>query len=141
MEIVQQIYDSASHEDQHCVRFKSIHIERELRDEGLRWLVDKIYAQSRSMLTDYHNLSNLVPRLHTFVGTAPKIDRELDQKFRILLSPAQEQRDFDLWVTEAAITVPGYSIGVVFLDIDDFKRLNSEFTEAVVDRTILLVFQ
>lgn len=64
------------------------------------------------------------------------IERELEQKFRILYSLAQAQRDFDLWVSEAA-AVPAYSVGVIFLDVDDFKHLNTTFTESVVDRTLL----
>jgi diguanylate cyclase (GGDEF)-like protein len=140
VEIVQQIYDSASHEEEHCVRFSRDHIDRQMKDEALRWLVDQIYQQSRSMMIDYQDLSNLVPRLRTFVGTAPKVDRELEQKFGILFSPAQEQRDFDLWAAEAA-SASGYAIGVGFLDIDDFKRLNSAFTESIVDSAILPPFQ
>lgn len=65
-----------------------------------------------------------------------KRDRELEQKFRILYSPTQAQRDFDLWVSEAD-KVAGYSVGVVFLDVDGFKGLNTTFTESVVDRTLL----
>ena len=140
LDIVQQIYDSASHEEDKCVRFTRDHIERPMKDEGLRWLVDDIYQQSRSMLIDYHDLSNLVPRLRTFVGTAPTLNRELEQKFGILFSAAQEQRDFERWATEGAGATQ-YAIGVVFLDIDDFKRLNSAFTESIVDRSILPAFQ
>ena len=67
-----------------------------------------------------------------------RAERELEQKFRILYSPTQAQRDFDLWVSEAA-EVTNYSVGVIFLDVDDFKQLNSSFTESVVDRTLLLI--
>ena len=65
-----------------------------------------------------------------------RTERELEQKFRILYSPAQMQCDFDLWVSEAA-EVTGYSVGVIFLDVDGFKQLNTIFTESVVDRTLL----
>ena len=65
-----------------------------------------------------------------------KAEQELEQKFRILYSPAQMQRDFDLWVSEAA-KVAGYSTGVIFLDVDGFKEFNTTFTESVVDRTLL----
>lgn len=62
-------------------------------------------------------------------------ERELEQKFGILCSPRQIQRDFDQWCSEAA-GIPGYSVGVIFLDIDNFKQLNTNFTESVVDRTL-----
>lgn len=65
-----------------------------------------------------------------------RVARELEQKFKILYSLAQAQRDFDAWVSEAA-EFNGYSVGVIFLDVDDFKQLNSTFTESVVDRTLL----
>jgi GGDEF domain-containing protein len=136
VEIVQQIYDSASHEEEYCLRFKRDHIVRPMKDEELRWLGDDIYEQSKSMMIDYHDLSNLVRRLRTFVATAPKLERELEQKFGILFSAAREQRDFDLWVADSAAATD-YSIGVVFLDIDDFKKVNSTFTESIVDRDIL----
>jgi diguanylate cyclase (GGDEF)-like protein len=63
-------------------------------------------------------------------------ERELEQKFRILYSPAQMQRDFDLWVSEAAGDA-SYAVGVIFLDVDGFKQLNTDFTESVVDKTLL----
>lgn len=51
----------------------------------------------------------------------PRVERELEQKFGILYSAAQEQRDFDLWVLEAA-GIPGYSVGVIFLDVSGARR-------------------
>jgi diguanylate cyclase (GGDEF)-like protein len=92
------------------------------------------------MLTDYQDLANLVPRLRAFVGTIPKIEKELEQKFGILYSAAQESSDFDQWISEAS-EISGYTIGVIFIDIDDFKRFNTDFHETVVDRTILPEFQ
>lgn len=88
------------------------------------------------MLIDYLDLSNVRRRLLTYVGTTPKVDRELEQKFRILFSPAQERVDFDRWAAYAGDT-PHYSIGVIFVDVDNFKQLNSSFTESVIDRDIL----
>lgn len=69
-----------------------------------------------------------------------RTERELEQKFQILYSPAQMQRDFDLWVSDA-VEVVGYSVGVIFLDVDGFKQINTTFTESVVDRTLLLDLQ
>jgi diguanylate cyclase (GGDEF)-like protein len=140
VEVIRQIYESSRHEEDRCVTFKREHIIRGLKDEKLRWLVDEIYSQSRGMLIDYRDLSNIVPRLRTFVGTVARDYREFEQKFRILYSPAQAQRDFDLWVAEAD-GITGYSIGVIIIDIDDFKHLNSTWTESVVDRAILAPVQ
>lgn len=67
-------------------------------------------------------------------------ERQLEQKFRILDSPAQIQTDFDRWVSEAA-EIADYSVGVIFLDIDDFKQFNTTFTESVVDSTLFPDFQ
>lgn len=67
------------------------------------------------------------------------VGTELEQKFQILCSVPQEQRDFDRWTAEAA-DHSGDSIGAIFLDIDNFKQINSRFTETVVDRTVLPAF-
>jgi diguanylate cyclase (GGDEF)-like protein len=82
-------------------------------------------------------------RHEQLVSSAPhriSEERELEQKFRILHSPAQMQRDFDRWVSEAARIVD-YSVGVIFLDVDDFKQFNTTFTESVVDSTLFLDLQ
>ncbi len=140
VEIVQQMYSSSKYEEQVCINFKHEHIERSLKDERLRGLIDDIYGESRQMLIDCRDLSNLTPRLRTFVGTIPRIEKEFEQKFRILYSPAQEQTDFDSWVADGSRRAE-YSIGVIFLDVDDFKKLNSALTESVVDRAILVPLQ
>ena len=61
--------------------------------------------------------------------------KELEQKFKILFSQPQEQKDFDAWRDEAGDQ--RFQIGVVFIDIDDFKQLNERYTETVIDQTIL----
>ena len=71
---------------------------------------------------------------------AIKQDKEFEQKFKILYSAAQIERDFNQWRSEAD-GVSNYSIGMIFLDIDDFKRLNTAHSETVVDKTILPDFQ
>jgi diguanylate cyclase (GGDEF)-like protein len=80
----------------------------------------------------WERIRELEARQPTLAGP----ERELEQKFGILYSPAQMQRDFDLWISEAA-EVREYSAGVIFLDVDEFKQLNTTFTESVVDRTLL----
>ena len=61
--------------------------------------------------------------------------KELEQKFKILFSKAQEEDDFDAWCDEAGDQ--RFTIGVLFIDIDDFKQLNERHTEVVIDETIL----
>jgi diguanylate cyclase (GGDEF)-like protein len=72
---------------------------------------------------------------HKFIG--PK--KELEQKFKILLSEPQEQKDFNEWLHDAKEL--GYKIGVLFIDIDKFKQLNTKYTETIVDQTIMPDFQ
>ena len=140
VETVRQIYDSAVLEESRGSRFARDHVEDGLKDEGPRWLVDGIYQQSAGMLVDYHDLSNLAPRLRALAGTSSVVEVELEQKFHILRSPNQRERDFDAWTTHGSPT-PEFSIGVIFFDIDDFKRLNSRLTESVVDQVILAPLQ
>lgn len=71
-------------------------------------------------------LANQVPRV-------PR--RELEQKFKILYSLSQAERDFDEWVTDAR--EHDLQIGAVFLDIDHFKALNTRYGEPQIDKTIL----
>jgi diguanylate cyclase (GGDEF)-like protein len=63
-------------------------------------------------------------------------DSDLDQKSRILLSPASAERHFRHLLEE--LSDDQLPIAVLFFDIDMFKAFNSKYTEAVVDRTILL---
>jgi len=67
--------------------------------------------------------------------TQSRPTKEFDQKFRILLSPRQAERDFDAW-GEVARTL-GNLIAFIHVDIDNFKTLNTRFTNAKVDQTIL----
>ncbi len=69
VQIVKRIYESSTLEENISIRFKNEHIDCQMKDENLRWLVDKIYSETRGMLIDYQDLSNLAPRLSTFVGT------------------------------------------------------------------------
>jgi hypothetical protein len=63
------LYKSACHEEDYCDDFKRKHIERELRDESRRPILDRIYQDTKGMLVDYWDLSNLVPRLECLVGS------------------------------------------------------------------------
>jgi len=61
--------------------------------------------------------------------------KEREQKFGILLSASQARLDFEHW--KAKLTPLSLPIAILFIDLDDFKRLNSRFTETKVDQTIL----
>jgi diguanylate cyclase (GGDEF)-like protein len=58
--------------------------------------------------------------------------KEREQKFGILLSEPQAERDFTGWMTPEQLP-----IAVIYVDLDDFKPLNARFTNAKVDETIL----
>ena len=62
-------------------------------------------------------------------------ERELEQKFKILYSEPQEEKDFNAWRDEAGEET--VQIGVLFVDIDNFKQLNERHTETLIDDTIL----
>jgi diguanylate cyclase (GGDEF)-like protein len=57
--------------------------------------------------------------------------KEREQKFGILLSAKQVERDFEEWQAS------GVGIGVLFIDIDGFKALNGRHTETTIDQTLL----
>lgn len=60
--------------------------------------------------------------------------KELAQKFQILWSPGQAEKDFKVWQQQLQ---EGGSVAILFLDIDHFKQLNTDFTENRIDRTLL----
>ena len=61
--------------------------------------------------------------------------KELEQVFKILYSRGQAKHDFEQWLA-TALEAP-YNIAILFLDIDNFKGLNTTYTETKVDETIL----
>ncbi len=78
----------------------------------------------------------LVDRLRRKQASAPDMLRkEPEQKFGILLSPAQAPKDFIEWETQ--LGSDGHSISVLFIDIDDFKSLNTNYSETKIDETVL----
>jgi len=68
----------------------------------------------------------------------PPSEKEKEQKFGLLYSLRQASPDF---VSYCSGLRADAAVGVLFLDIDDFKSLNTRFTEAVVDRDVLVPFQ
>jgi hypothetical protein len=70
-ELVKQLASLGKELEAVCLDFKYEHINKSLKDEDLRFLLDGVYKQPRSQLLDYRDLSNLAYRLKTFVGTRP----------------------------------------------------------------------
>lgn len=79
-----------------------------------------------------------IVELENKLPAQPLIKKEKEQKFGILNSLGQATTDFTSYASRLGTDV---SIGVLFLDIDDFKSLNTHFTESVVDKEIFIPFQ
>lgn len=78
----------------------------------------------------------LIDELRTQPSThALATAKELDQKFKILLSPDQIKKDFNEW-TEKLAPING-QIAVLFVDLDNFKALNTKYTEPRIDQDFL----
>lgn len=61
--------------------------------------------------------------------------REVEQDFKILLSRDQAERDFEEWSKNLSGGVG--QIAILFLDIDNFKALNTRYTHTKVDASFL----
>lgn len=79
IKLLEQLFTRSEMEDRTCATFKKEHICIELKDEALRTsLIDEIYRETRGMLHDYRDLSNLYRRLETFVEDMPEKKDEVD---------------------------------------------------------------
>ncbi|BFU93916.1 MAG: hypothetical protein NTNFB02_06380 [Nitrospira sp.] len=61
--------------------------------------------------------------------------REMDQKFKILLSPGQAEKDFAEWSQQLGSA--NGQIAVLFADLDNFKALNTKYSEPKIDKSVL----
>src|ERR1035438_1707727 len=69
---VRALYDSARLEEALCVQFNRDHIQRYIEDDNLRHsVIDAIYGETRDLIVDYFDLSNLAPRLQALAGNSP----------------------------------------------------------------------
>lgn len=59
----------------------------------------------------------------------------ISDKFGILLSDKQLKKDFEAY--QDAVN----GMGLLFFDIDKFKLLNTKYTETIVDRDLLIIYQ
>lgn len=79
-----------------------------------------------------------IAELENKLPPQPSIEKEKEQKFGILNSLGQATTDFTSYSSGLGKDA---SLGVLFLDIDDFKSLNARFMESVVDQEIFIPFQ
>ena len=79
-----------------------------------------------------------ISQLESQVPTKPPSEKEKEQKFGLLCSLRQASPDFASYCSGLRSDA---AVGILFLDIDNFKSLNTRFTEVVVDREILVPFQ
>jgi diguanylate cyclase (GGDEF)-like protein len=91
------------------------------------------YAAALVRTLHYNHLEFAI-RLSQNTADAGNV-RELEQKFGILFSTRQEEIDFRKW-TEAD-DLRDMQIACLFVDIDDFKRLNTRYTETRIDASVL----
>lgn len=106
-------------------------------DNHQRGQYESQLLQERGLALSKANLEVdlLVDAIKNQAGTSSVQSKELEQKFKILLSAGQARIDFEK-LTEELKPIGG-SIAILFVDIDNFKELNSRYTETVVDETIL----
>jgi len=114
---LRQIYQSSTLEDNHCQNFKNDHIERELKDETLRHsLIDPIYEETRGMIIDYLDISNLVRRLEALVGTKDAKNSLSENR-----QPHQSQRDkvnrIIEWARKHRVLAPIIILGIIIIGI------------------------
>jgi len=122
-------------------RYIKIDINRTIKELTLIGSLDNIDKLEEALnkilkIFDIQNnsLKKRVSDSSTFLS-----EGELEQKFKILYSQPQEQKDFELFCKN--LNKFFKQISVLFIDIDKFKDLNNDFTETIIDDTILPNFQ
>ncbi len=77
VELVAELAHAAAAKDDYCATFKREFISGPMKDESMRGLLDKIYADAREGVIYMRDLENLKHRLKTFVDVhAPNPPRE-----------------------------------------------------------------
>jgi hypothetical protein len=88
IEIIRQIYKRSCHEEKDSYRgFKEDHIEKDLKDESLRPLLDEVCSVSGNLLGHNINLGSISKRLVTFIGSKPSKEKKPKTK-RLVPFPA-----------------------------------------------------
>jgi diguanylate cyclase (GGDEF)-like protein len=107
-----------------------------MKDYKTEFREEALHARSSALKKASVEIDLLVDGLRTEGTTqAPTLTKELDQKFKILLSPGQAEKDFTEW-SQHLSTVNG-QIAVLFVDLDNFKALNTKYSEPRIDQSLL----
>ena len=97
---------------------------------------DLLEKRSRELKKVGGQIDLYVADLKAKQPTAVKIPpKEHHQKFPVLLSPAQALKDFEQW--QSQLGPANRPISILFVDVDNFKPLNTKYSETKVDQTIL----
>ena len=133
---VQQVREMVGEVHQRAFNLAKGALSQEFRDQGTHAIVTLGMLEGRRdpVREQLFRKVNIGwrERNHNQAGA---VEKEREQKFRILFSPGQAKTDFETFVAEAKkLTNP---VAVLFLDIDHFKALNTRWTVTTVDDTIL----
>lgn len=77
IETIKQLYESSKLEEDYTIRFKNDWICKSLLHEEMRPLLDDIYGDTRNLLVDYRDLSNVVKRLRALLRPQTESDEVL----------------------------------------------------------------
>jgi diguanylate cyclase (GGDEF)-like protein len=107
-----------------------------MKDYKTGFREETLQARNSALRKASIEIDLLVDELRTQGNTlTPTLSKELDQKFKILLSPGQAEKDFADWSQQLS-PVNG-QIAVLFADIDNFKALNTKYSEPRIDQSLL----
>jgi len=114
------------------------HLHREVRPLE-EMMTTPWFLEARALrlprLTDYISIRFAENALADKLVLHP---REYDEKFHILEAPALFLPDLGYYRTKCSFR--GAPIAVAYVDIDDFKAINTRYTETVVDLKLLAPF-
>jgi diguanylate cyclase (GGDEF)-like protein len=100
---------------------------------------DAVAAKPVPQLTDFLNLRSAYEALewvaHAQRERLSAREPQFDEKFGILQASRRFLPDLAYWRQECSLR--RNSLSAAFVDVDDFKQLNTRYTETIVDRDIL----
>ena len=107
-----------------------------MKDYKTGFREETLQARNSALRKASIEIDLLVDELRTQGNTqTPTLSKDLDQKFKILLSPGQAEKDFADWSQQLG-PVNG-QIAVLFADLDNFKALNTKYSEPRIDQSLL----